>query len=290
MSLLYIIREGLTGIGRSKMPFMISVFSVTIALLLVGIGTLAVDNGLQFIRDLQADYDLEVFLENDVGVGEKRIIADVISAFPGVVRMDYLSKEDAARLYNDEFGEDVLSLLDDNPLPSSFRITFEEAHRHSIYIQSFIQIVEEQHGVDEVIFKQDLFDRIQGIMRMVYLVAASGLFLLILSTVFLTGNNLRLMILARYDLIETIRLLGAGDFLIKAPFFLEGGIIGFIGGLSAILLIALMEWSLAYFKIVDLPVRIWAYPEVMLGILLFGVSLASLGVLKAVRRMLRFVS
>lgn len=290
MSLGYILREGLTGIGRSKMPFMISVFSVTMALSLVGVGTLAVDNGLQFIRDLQADYDLEVFLENDAEVEEKRIIADAISAFPGILRMDYLSKEDAARLYNAEFGEDVLSVLDDNPLPSSFRVTFEDDHRQASFIQSFIQIVENQVGVDEIIFKKDLFDRIQGIMEMIYLVAAAALFLLILTTVFLTANNLRLMILARFDLIETIRLLGAGDFVIKAPFFLEGGIIGFVGGMLAVILIALSEWSLATLHIVDLPVRIMQFPELILGILIFGVSLASLGVLKAVRRMLRFVS
>lgn len=290
MSLLYIIREGLTGIGRSKMPFMISVFSVTIALLVVGIGTLAVDNGLQFVRNLQAEYDLEVFLDNDIADIDKRVIYDVITAFPGVIKMDYLSKEDAAALFNKEFGEDVLSVLDDNPLPSSFRVTFEEAHRHAIYIEAFIQTVEDHAGVDEIVFKKDLFDRIQGIMEMVYFIAAGSLFVLILATVFLTANNLRLMILARFDLIETIRLLGAGDFMVKAPFFLEGGIIGFIGALLAILLIALMEWGLQYFGIVSLPVRIFDYPEVILGLLLFGVSLASLGVLKAVRRMLRFVT
>jgi cell division transport system permease protein len=290
VSLRYIIREGLTGITRSKMAFMISVFSVTSSLFLVGVGTLAVDNGLKVIENLQADYDLEVFLENDSDTADKRNIAELITSFPGVIRLDYLSKEDAARLYNAEFGEDVLSVLDDNPLPSSFRIAFEDEHREGNYIQSFIQNVESLDGVDEVIFKKDLFDRIQGLLQMIYIGAASALFLLILVTVFLTSNNLRLMILARYDLIETIRLLGATDFMVKAPFFLEGGVIGFIGGLSATLLIVLSEWLFQRFLHVTLPIRIMDYPELIIGILIFGISLASLGVLKAVRRMLRFVS
>ena len=143
MKLSYIIREGIIGIKRSRMPFMISVFSVTIALLIVGLGVLAVDNSLQFIGEFQADYDLEIFLENEATTFEKTELAAIVKDYPGIFRMDYLSKEDAAALYNAEFGEDVLSLLDDNPLPSSFRITFEDDHRSADYILTFIQNMNE---------------------------------------------------------------------------------------------------------------------------------------------------
>ena len=139
-------------------------------------------------------------------------------------------------------------------------------------------------------FRKDLFDRVQGILRSIYLVAAAAILLVILSTVFLTANNLRLMILSRYEFIETVRLLGASDLMVKAPFFLEGGMLGFIGGILAVLTIAGFEWVLAYAHIIDLPVRIMNHPELIVGLLIFGISLASLGVLKAVRRMLRFVA
>ncbi|MEA3288337.1 MAG: permease-like cell division protein FtsX [Candidatus Marinimicrobia bacterium] len=290
MKLSYIIREGVIGIRRAVFPFMNSVFSVIIALVLIGSGILAVDNGLQYLGDLQADYDLEIFLTNDTDTDQKRDLAANITEYPGVIRMEYLSKEDAAALYNAEFGEDVLSLLDDNPLPSSFRVTFDEDHMSINYIQSFIQSMELFSAVDEVMFRKDLFDRVQGILRSIYVVAAATIFMIILSTVFLTANNLRLMILSRYEFIETVRLLGASDLMVKAPFFLEGGILGFIGGIIAVLTIAAFEWALEYAEIIDLPVRIMHQPEVIIGLLIFGISLASLGVLKAVRRMLRFVA
>lgn len=290
MKLGYIIREGVIGISRSRMPFMNSVFSITIALVFVGIGVLSVDNGLQYIGELQADYDLEVFLENEAGIQETRELALIITEYPGILRMEYLSKEDAAALYNAEFGEDVLSLLDDNPLPSSFRVNFDENHRSLTYIQSFIQSMEPLDAVDEVLFKKDLFDRVEGIMQRVYTIAAAALFLIILSTVFLTANNLRLMILARYEFIEAVRLLGASDFMVKAPFFLEGGILGFLGGILAVLIIIGLETALEVYQVIDLPIRIMNYPEVILGLLLFGMSLAALGVLKSVRRMLSFVA
>ncbi|MCF7824401.1 MAG: permease-like cell division protein FtsX [Candidatus Marinimicrobia bacterium] len=290
MKLNYIIREGIVGIRRSTMAFMNSVFSVTIALVLVAVGVLFVDNGLEFIGQLQADYDLEIFLENEADAGIKQELATIISEYPGIFRMDYLSKEDAAALYNAEFGEDVLSLLDDNPLPSSFRVTFEETYRSTNYIQAFINSMEALPMVDEIMFKRDLFDRVQGIMKSIYVVAAAAIFLIILSTVFLTSNNLRLMILSRYDFIETVRLLGASDFMVKAPFFLEGGLLGFIGGVFAILIISGFEFALKYFHIIDLPSRIMNHPELMIGTLLFGIALSSLGMLKTVRRMLRFVA
>lgn len=290
MKLSYVIREGIIGIKRSRMPFMNSVFSVTIALLIVGLGVLAVDNSLEFIGEFQADYDLEIFLENEATLFQKNELAAIVKDYPGILRMDYLSKEDAAALYNAEFGEDVLSLLDDNPLPSSFRITFEDDHRSADYILSFIHSMEELNGVDEVIFKQDLFKRVQGIMKLIYTVATITLFIIILSTVFLTANNLRLMILARYEFIETVRLLGASDFMVKAPFFLEGGILGFMGASLSVFLIVMAEYSIKYFVHFDLPIKILDHPEVILGMILFGVSLSSLGVLKAVRKMLRFVA
>lgn len=290
MKLGYIIREGIIGIKRSRMPFMISVFSVTIALLVVGLGVLAVDNSLQYIGQFQADYDLEIFLQNETSGLEKRALAGIIKDYPGIIRMDYLSKQDAAALYNAEFGDDVLSLLDDNPLPSSFRVTFEEDHRSAAYIQSFIQTINRLDGVDEVVFKKDLFNRIQGIMKLVYTVSTVALFLIILATVFLTANNLRLMILARYDFIEATRLLGASDFMIKAPFFLEGGILGFVGASLSVGLIMAAEYSLMHYTQMVLPVRILDHPEVILGLIIFGVSLSSLGVLKAVRKMLRFMA
>lgn len=290
MKLSYIIREGIVGIKRSRMPFMISVFSVTIALLVVGLGVLAVDNSLEYLGEFQANYDLEIFLENEATTPQKQELGTIIRDYPGIFRMEYLSKEDAAALYNAEFGEDVLSLLDDNPLPSSFRITFEEDHRSADYIITFIKNMNELAGVDEVIFKKDLFNRVQGIMQLVYTVATVTLFLIILSTVFLTANNLRLMILARYEFIETVRLLGASDFLIKAPFFLEGGILGFLGASLSVFLIIMAEYIMKIYVHIDLPIKIIDHPEVILGLILFGVSLSSLGVLKAVRKMLRFVS
>jgi len=290
MKLNYIIREGVVGIRRAKMPFMNSVFSVTVALVLIGIGVLFVDNGLKYIQDLQADYDLEIFLENQADLDHQQELATIITEYPGILKMEYLSKQDAADLYNAEFGEDVLALLDDNPLPSSFRITFDETHRSTAYIQKFVYSMEQLEMVDEIIFKQDLFDRVQGIMKSVYIIAAGAIFLIILATVFLTSNNLRLMILSRYEFIETVRLLGAGDFMIKAPFFLEGGILGFLGSVIAVLVIAGFELTLERLKLIDLPVRILNHPELILGMLIFGICLSSLGVLKAARRMLRFVA
>ncbi|MCF7807855.1 MAG: ABC transporter permease [Candidatus Marinimicrobia bacterium] len=290
MNLRYIIREGFTGINRAKMPFMNAVFSVTIALVLVGSGVLFVDNGLSYIGNLQSDYDLEIFLSDDSSIEQKQELGMIITEYPGIIRMDYLSKDDAARIFTEEFGEDVLALLDDNPLPSSFRVTFEESYRTADYIQAFSMAMSALDPVDDVKFQKDFFDKVHGIMNSIYFIAAGTIFLIILSTVFLTASNLRMMILGQYESIRTTRLIGASDFLVKAPFFLEGAILGFIGSVFAVLIIAGIELSIVRSQFFDLPVRIHEYPQVILGLFIFGVSLSSLGVLKAVRRMLRFVS
>lgn len=289
MSLRFIVSEGLAGLSRAKLPFMISVMTITLTLSMIGIGILGVDNALAYLHSLQAEFDAEVFFDGNASDLEIARAMEIASEVPGIADLDFLSKEDAALIFQQEFGEDIMNILDDNPLPASLRVRFEQVYRTEFHIRRFMQDMQRLNGVDEVIFRLDIFERLQTILRLVYAMAGAVLFILIVAAVFLTSNTIRLMILARFDVIETTRLLGASDFHIKAPFFLEGGIQGLVGALFAVGIIHSVEEMAIRLLGVTLHGRLLEFPGLVAGVLLLGITVAALGSLRAVRRFLRYI-
>ncbi len=289
MSLGFIFSEGIAGLTRAKLPFTISVMTITLTMSLIGIGVLGVDNVLAYLHGLQAEFDAEVFFEGNATDDEITSAAQIATDLPGIADIDFLTKDDAALIFKEEFGEDIMNILDDNPLPASLRVRFETEYRTQFHIDRFVRDVRRLPGVDEVVFRMDIFERLQTILRLVYIMAGAVLFVLIVVTVFLTSNTIRLMILARFEVIETIRLLGASDTLIKAPFFVEGGIQGLVGGLFAIGIIHGIEESAIRLLGLTLSGRLLEFPGLVAGILLLGILIAAMGSLRAVRRLLRYI-
>ncbi len=289
MSLSFVISEGIAGIRRAKLAFSISVMTLALSISLIGVGIIGVDNLLAYLYSIQSRFDVEVFFQESVEDEAIHKVATIISEYPGVSGFQFLSKEDAANLFKEEFGEDILNILDDNPLPASMRVQFEAAVRNSAKLDQFTRDMQTLTAVGDVIFRVDIFERLQNLLRIVYYLSAATLLILIVSVVLLTSNTIRLMILARFETIETIRLLGASDFVIKTPYFLEGTIQGLLGGLFAVGLIHGLEEAAIRLLGIQFAGRLLEYPALVGGLLLLGITLAGLGSLRAVRRFLQFV-
>lgn len=289
MSLGFVVSEGLAGISRAKLAFSISVMTLMLTISLIGLGVLGVDNILAYLHSVQAEFDVELFFDTAASDDEITGTAELVANYPGVSGFKFVSKAEAATVFQAEFGEDIMNILEENPLPASLQVRFEPLSRNEVKIGQFIHDMEIMAGVDEVVFRMDIFNRLQTLLRLVYILAAVLLFILIFVAVFLTSNTIRLMILARFEFIETIRLLGATDFMLKAPFFVEGAVQGLLGGLFAIGIIYGFETLAIRFLGITLFTRLLDYPYLVGGLLFLGITLAALGSLRAVRRFLQFV-
>ncbi len=290
MILGFILREGFSAYRRAKLPFTISILTIALSVTMIGVGMFAVDNMLLFLENLQSDFDVEIFFQPDASDGQIESAARKIAAHPYVSRFVYISKEDAAEKFAEAFGEDVYTLLDYNPLPASIQVFFKKVYRTPTYIASFLREVQKMPGVDEINYKKDLIARLQKVLHFIILAGGVVLFFLFLGAVFLTSNTIKLSIMSRFDFIETLRLIGAGDFTIKAPFLLEGVIQGFLGGLLAIgalygLFVTLTRLFQGQFHLEGIQ----EVPLAALVLLLLGIFLGYLGSLRAVRRFVKLV-
>jgi cell division transport system permease protein len=150
-----------------------------------------------------------------------------------------VSKAEAMQEFEEELGEDqyILESLESNPLPASFRIVLQEGYRDKTSIQSFAEQAARISGVEEVNYGKEFIERFSLIARVfLYVDVVLGI-IVIVSSVFIISNTVRLTILSRQRSIEVLRLVGATNRFITTPFIIEGA---FQGGLASLVSLALL--------------------------------------------------
>ena len=238
MSIAYVFKEGVSGFRRTKLASFTSVTALVIAVLLVGLLARVGYNAYQVVNALKQSIEVEVFLL-DVSQERTNRIASDLRAYPLVTEAEYVSKEEAERIFREQFGAEGESLADLNFLPASFRLHFEP-EATATDIRNIITEIEQFQGVDEVVFNQQLLETLEERLELLVL-AGAGIGLLILFTaIVLVFNTIRLTIYAKRNIIRTMKLVGATNSFIRRPFLLEG----FLQGILAAVIATALHWLL----------------------------------------------
>lgn len=270
MSLAYVIKEGVSGFRRTRLASITSVTALVIAVLLVGILARVGYNAYQVVNTLKQSIEVEVFLL-DVDEERTRRIESDLRAYPAVNHTEYISKEEAERIFREEFGTEGESLADLNFLPASFRLQFG-AEVSASEIRRIVNEIEQYQGVDEVIFNQQLLETLEERLELLVL-AGAGIGLLILFTaIVLVFNTIRLTIYAKRNIIRTMKLVGATNAFIRRPFLLEGLLQGLIAaviaiGLHWLLFELVVPYYIPQFGVLAWPFDRWYYLTAAMALL-----------------------
>jgi cell division transport system permease protein len=176
-----------------------------------------------------------------------------------------------------------------NPLPDSFEITPVRAE----YIHEIAdELRPAPPGVDKVIEGKRLSSRVITFAHVIDIVFAIGAVVLVLAATLLIANTIRLSIFARRREIEVMKLVGATNWFVRAPFMIEGLLCGLAGSALAILLLVLAKAialpAIHYHGFADAPdVHAWAFPLTAAILLGMGVGLGALGSGLTLRRFLK---
>ncbi len=233
MSLSYTLRESLSGFTRTKLSSLLSIITISISLLLLGLfGVLSI-HAARFLEELRTRVELEAFLEEPVTRGEIDSLRSLILSFDGVERVTYVSKAEAAKIFRQEFGEGILDVFDFNPLPPSLKIGLQEGYRTAVHAQRLEQRITALTGVGSIVYRKALLEVIDERARTVHNITLGLGILVGLSAIVLVSNTIRLAISAKRKIIRTMELVGATRWFIRLPFLLEGIMQGLLGGLIA---------------------------------------------------------
>ena len=112
---LYLISEGLKNVWRHKMTTFTAVFSLFLALYFVGLLATAGENTKSILQYLRSKYKIEVFFKQNIDLKVAKEVSDLILEIKGVRSSTVINKDDAVRIFKDQFGEDILGILGYNP-------------------------------------------------------------------------------------------------------------------------------------------------------------------------------
>jgi len=233
LNILYTLKEGISGFKKAQLLTFLSILTIFISLTFLGLFLIAATNGVRIMKSLRARIDLEVFLDESLHSGDVERLGRRIRGLKGVKRARFISKEEAAEEFKAEFGEDILEVLGENPLPSSFRVELEEGYRSTEAIEGLSKVIEGMEGVEEVVYHKrliNLLERYINIALIAYLVLGA---IVGVASVVLVSNTIRATIFARREVIEIMKLVGATDGFIRRPFLVEGMTQGVLGGILA---------------------------------------------------------
>lgn len=233
MSFSYILKESISGFKRTRLSTLISVFTITISLILLGSFAIIYRNASDIVQSFRNRVEMEAFLEEPIDEQTYPVIEKRLLAIPGIDSVTFISKEHAAEIFKKEFGEDIHSVLDFNPLPASFKIHLAEGYKNTDSAAVVYQKIKSTAGVDDVIYRKTLLELIDRRSRIFALISLALSIGLTIAAITLVANTIRLAIYAKRNIITTMKLVGATRRFIRMPFIIEGIIQGCLGGILA---------------------------------------------------------
>ncbi len=259
MSAGYVLKEGFAGLGRAKLAAFTSMFSLFIAILLIGVLFRVGYNAYEVAQVLRQQVEIEIFLE-DLNESETRRLEDVIVSKPEVSGLSYISKDSASKVFQQEFGMGSEAIASLDFLPASFRVVIAD-EVSVIQVDSLVQEFRSYEGVDEVRFNLALLETIEERTDILMIAGAGiGIFILLVAII-LVFNTIRLTIYAKRDLIRAMKLVGATNSFIRRPFLVEGILQGIIAGSFAAIVITIgFEWLIPIY-IPQIDELSWPYGE-----------------------------
>jgi len=288
MSFRFVVREGMQSMQRARLSSLLSVFAITLASLLLSSFALLFYNIYLASEKWQQQISFEVFLLDSIDKNQKDQIKDQIGKFNPEASILYIDKAEAAKTFKQLFNEDAISLLGYNPLPVSFRVQLNSRNTDYQKFENFVTSLENKSGVLTIDFARKQFSSLKKYISYFYYISGILGALIAVVALILIYNTVKLSIHARRHIIQTMRLVGATENMIRWPFVIQGSIEGTIGGLFSI---GLLWFILEVIRIyTDLPVifHIRWFVLVLFISLLFGVLGSRLAIRKYLPKGLEF--
>jgi cell division transport system permease protein len=242
----FFIQEAFRALRRNGAPGMAAIVTTIVTVVLLGVLIPIFQTTQAKSQAIRDELSFRVAVYDDATPGEMQELRQKLLAIPHVSTVQFVSKKQALAELQSSLGEkdqDVLKELNSNPLPANFIVKSDDASNLDSIRQSVTP--PGPNGAPKPIspIVQDVFDRNQdreqieqvtGALKVVLTVITA---LLVIASLMLVGNTIRLSIYARRREVEVMRLVGATRWFIRWPFMIEGMVVGFVGGLAAILVL-----------------------------------------------------
>lgn len=235
-TLIYTIKQGIVNIFRNKWYSLASMATIGACLFMFGIFYSLVANFQYIVKEAQDGVAVTVFFEE--GISDERIaeIGSLIEKRAEVSHINFVSADAAWESFKDDYlGEYADGFGDDNPLPNSANY---EVYLNDVSMQdSLVTYIESLDGVRRVNRSEVTANTLSGMNKLIGYASAGIIIILLAVSVFLISNTVTIGISVRKEEINIMKYIGATDFFVRAPFVIEGMLIGLAGSVLPLAII-----------------------------------------------------
>lgn len=230
------VRDAFKSVLRNFSLSLASISCITITLVIVAVSVIASFNVQNFTKEIESDLTIVAFLDKDATNSNVADIKKELKSMKNIETFTFKGKEDVKDEMSKE--SEVFSSVmsewskEDNPLKDTFQIKVKDATKISKTAKSIKNI----EKVSLVRYGEGMVDKLVKAFTSIQKVAYGVVIALIVVTVFLIINTIKLTIFSRKREISIMRLVGASNFSIKTPFIIEGMFLGLIGSILPVLL------------------------------------------------------
>ena len=211
-----------------------AVFSLFLALYFVGLLATAGENTRSILQYLRSKYKIEVFFKQNVDLKMAKKVSDSILEIKGVRSSTVINKDDAVRIFKDQFGEDILGILGYNPLPISAVVNLKRNSEELLNVTPIVNGIKRMEGVEEVRYQGHLIKKIERTYSRFMKIFPWVAMVFITVAILVIYNTVKLSIYSRKELINSLKLIGATKLFIQMPFIFEGLIDGILATIISV--------------------------------------------------------
>jgi len=275
-----------------------SVATMAACIFMFGLFYIIVQNFNSMLRDAEEGVAVSVFFDEDIETSQIEEIGKQIQKRPEVSKIQYVSADDAWEYVKENYfegREELISAFEgDNPVANSMHY---EIYLSDVSLQdALVTYIKTLDGVRSVNESEQVANTLSDFNRLVTLISVAIIGILLLVSIFLISNTVTVGISVRKEEIAIMKLIGATDYLVRAPFVVEGMLIGLIGAaIPLLLLFFLYDWIVVYiankFNFIGNMLNFIGTGEIFGGLipfsLLLGVGIGFFGSVFTVRKHLR---
>jgi cell division transport system permease protein len=245
--LFFFIREAFRALRRNGAPSMAAIVTTVVTVILLGVLIPIFQTTQAKSDEVRDSLEFRVAIFDDATAAETKQLEGELLAIPHVASVELITKAEALQELTDDLGkeksDELLTQLNSNPLPANFQVKADDAA--NLDAARAAVTPPGPNGKPQPIspIVQDIFDRQEESQKIEQVTSALKIgltvitALLIVASLMLVGNTIRLSIYTRRREVEVMRLVGATRWFIRWPFMIEGVVVGFLGGLVAILIL-----------------------------------------------------
>ncbi len=231
----FYISESFKSISRAKLATAITIITLSITIGFISLSTVLLLLSKKMEESWKSQIKMNVFLNDSVSVKQSNLIEENLLGNKFVKDAQYFSKADAEKKFLEITGEDFKTILDINPLPNSFVVTFNDLIDENS-IKNIIDEFQKIKGVDEVIYDYNLTFTILEFLRSMKFIIFLVTIIFVSIAIYLLYSTSKLILHQKMEQYNTMKLVGARLSTIKIPLLIYGLIVGLLASLICIIL------------------------------------------------------